>query len=124
VVVDGPLPRVRGDRGRLVKVFRALLENSLAHGGARPLTIRVYASDGGGAVTVTVADDGNGFDPDLRPRLFTLLPATANGGGAGRVPAGLAVCRRIVEGHGGTIWAEPAAGRGAVVRFTLPPAGG
>jgi len=75
-------------------------------------------------VTVTVADDGNGFDPDLRPRLFTLLPATANGGGAGRVPAGLAVCRRIVEGHGGTIWAEPAAGRGAVVRFTLPPAGG
>ncbi|MFP5317498.1 MAG: sensor histidine kinase [Acidimicrobiia bacterium] len=117
VVADG-LPGVRGDRARLVKLFRALLDNSLTHAGVRPLTIRVDAQTGGGAVTVTVADDGNGFAPDLRPRLFTLLPA--DGDGAGPVPAGLAACRRIVEGHGGTIWAEPGEGRGAVVRFTLP----
>ncbi|HEX6597046.1 MAG TPA: response regulator [Acidimicrobiales bacterium] len=128
LVAADDLPVVRGDRPRLVKLFRALLENSLTHGGVRPLTIRVDAQETGGAVTVTVADDGNGIAPDLRPRLFTLLPADGldgsdgggGGAGAGRAPAGLAVCRRIVEGHGGTIWSEPVEGRGAVVRFTLP----
>lgn len=118
LVAAPDLPAVRGDRPRLVRLFRALLENSVTHAGVRPLTIRVDAEDTGGAVTVTVADDGNGIAPDLRPRLFTLLPA--DGKGDGRAPAGLAVCRRIVEGHGGTIWSEPVEGRGAVVRFTLP----
>lgn len=116
VVADG-MPAVRGDRGRLVKLFGALLDNSLRHSGVRPLTVRVDASGGRGAVTVTVADDGNGFAADVRPRLFTLLP---DGDGSGQVPAGLAACRRIVESHGGTIWADRVEGGGAVVRFTLP----
>ena len=115
----GRLPAVMGDRLRLVKLFGELFDNAVRHGGTRPLTVRVEAEDGPAAVTMAVADDGHGIPLELRAGLFTLLPV-----GAGR-GVGLATCRRIVEGHGGTIWAEPADddGRGACIRFTLPKAG-
>jgi CheY-like chemotaxis protein len=123
-LVVGDLPPARGDRPRLVKLFGLLLDNALHHGGVRPLTVRVSADPGPAAVTVTVADDGRGIAPELRPRLFTLLPvADGDGGGASRLPAGLATCRRIVEGHGGTIWTEAPHAAGAVIRFTLPAVG-
>jgi signal transduction histidine kinase len=113
----GPLPCVRGDRARLVKLFGHLLDNAVRHGGTRPLTVRVDAEDAAAGITVSVADDGHGIPLELRPGLFTLLPVA---GGRG---AGLATCRRIVEGHGGTIWAEPAGdGQGTRIRFTLPKA--
>jgi two-component system sensor histidine kinase/response regulator len=114
-LVTGDLPTVTADRAKLVKVLGELLDNAVRHAGTRPLTVRVDAEDGPAAVTVSVSDDGHGFPMELRPALFTLLPA-----GEPR-RAGLATCRRIVEGHGGTIWAEPAGGgSGACIRFTLP----
>jgi len=123
-LVVGELPSVRGDYARLVKLFGYLLDNAGRHGGVRPLTVRVEAETGPAAVTVTVADDGKGIQPELRPRLFTLLPVggadrSSDGTGA-RAPGGLAVCRRLVEGHGGTIWCEETQGAGATIRFTLP----
>ena len=114
-VLTGPLPSVMGDRPRLVRVLAQLIDNAARHGGVRPLTINVDAEQGAAVVTVTVADHGRGIPAELRPGLFTLLPV-----GAER-RAGLATCRRIVEGHGGTIWAEPSVdGQGARIRFTLP----
>ena len=118
-VVTGELPEVRGDRGQLVRLFGLLLDNAIRHGGARPLTVRVDAEPGPVLATVTVANDGKPIDAEIRPRLFTLLPMGANGNGAGDVPTGLAVARRIVEGHGGVIWCGPP-DSGASISFTLP----
>jgi signal transduction histidine kinase len=76
-----------------------------------------------GGVRVTVADNGPGVAETDLPRLFTAfarpVPAAGmtNGRGAG---LGLALCRRIVERHGGMIWAERGADGGLVVRFELP----
>jgi signal transduction histidine kinase len=118
-VVTGELPEVKGDRGQLVKLFGVLLDNAIRHGQARPLTVRVDAEVGPVLATVTVANDGKPIDPEVRPRLFSLLPLAANGNGQGEIPAGLAVARRIVEGHGGVIWCGlPEAG--ASISFTLP----
>ena len=118
-LLTGRLPAVMGDRMKLVKLFGALLDNAVRHAGTRPLTITVEAQDGPAAVTVAVADDGHGIPLELRPALFTLLP----GGGERR--AGLATCRRIGEGHGGTIWAEPpGTAGGTCIRFTLQKADG
>jgi signal transduction histidine kinase len=121
-LVVGELPTVRGDRDRLVKLFRHLIDNAVQHGGVRPLTVCVAAERGPAAITVTVSDDGTGIPPELRPALFSLLPVGA-GSDRGRPPAGLAICRRIVEGHGGTIWCDRPDQSGAVFRFTLPAVG-
>ena len=117
-VVTGALPDVRGDRAQLVKLFGLLLDNAILHGGVRPLTVRVEAETGPALVTVTVSNDGVPVPAELRPRLFTLLPLGGDGAGS-TVPAGLAVARRIVEGHGGVIWCRPA-DAGTCFSFTLP----
>ena len=127
VVADG-LPEVRGDRAQLVKLFGHLIDNSVRHGGVRPLTVRVDADPGPVLVTVTVSSDGKPIDPELRPRLFTLLPLDGQvdgnpdgsvDGQRGGALAGLAVARRIVEGHGGVIWCPPSEG-GTSIMLTLP----
>lgn len=116
-VMTGELPEVRGDRAQLVKLFGLLLDNAIRHGGAQPVTVRVDAEVGPVLATVTVANDGNPIDDEVRPRLFTLLPFGGNGNGG--APTGLAVARRIVEGHGGVIWCGPPEA-GASISFTLP----
>ena len=72
----------------------------------------------GHEVLVTVRDNGVGVRPDQAGRIFGMFSrANHEIEGAG---IGLAVCRRIIEAHGGRIWVEPAAGGGSDFRFTLP----
>ena len=121
-VVTGGLPEVRGDRAQLVKLFGQLIDNAVRHGGVRPLTVRVDAETGPVLVTVTVSNDGNPIPAELRPRLFTLLPMGNGAGGDGDGEAdssGLAIARRIVEGHGGVIWCGASQG-GTSISLTLP----
>jgi signal transduction histidine kinase len=122
VVADG-LPLVSGDRGQLVELLAQLLDNAVRYRGADPPVVTVSAEPVNGAMRVTVADNGPGVAETDLPRLFTAFArptptaAAASGRGAG---LGLALCRRIVERHGGMIWAERGADGGLVVRFELP----
>ena len=122
VVADG-LPVVSGDRRQLVELLTELLDNAARFRGSAPPVISVSGEVVDGGVRVTVADNGPGVAETDLPRLFTAfaraaaVAANANGRGAG---LGLAVCRRIVERHGGMIWAERGAEGGLVVRFELP----
>jgi signal transduction histidine kinase len=122
VVADG-LPLVSGDRGQLVELLAQLLDNAVRYRGTAPPVVTVAAEPVSGGVRVAVADNGPGVAETDLPRLFTAFarPApvagTPNGRGAG---LGLALCRRIVERHGGMIWAERGADGGLVVRFELP----
>jgi signal transduction histidine kinase len=123
VAADG-LPVVVADRGQLVQLLAQLLDNSARFRGAETPVVAVSAEPVAGAVRITVADNGPGVpDTDL-PRLFTAFarattPAPAGGHGRG-AGLGLALCRRIVERHGGMIWAERGDNGGLVVRFELP----
>jgi signal transduction histidine kinase len=123
VVTDG-LPMVSGDRGQLVQLLTQLLDNAVRFRGAAGPVVVISAEPLPGAVRVTVADNGPGVAETELPRLFTAFAraapvpvGAANGRGAG---LGLALCRRIVERHGGMIWAERGADGGLVVRFELP----
>jgi two-component system sensor histidine kinase MprB len=114
---------VTGDRGQLVGLLAELLDNAVRFRGPVSPVVTVSAEAVSDGVRVTVADIGPGVaDTDL-PRLFTAFarPAPAagapNGRGAG---LGLALCRRIIERHGGMIWAERGADGGLVVHFELP----
>ena len=117
------LPRVLADRRRIVQALGNLLSNAARHS-AESSVIRVSAAMEGVHVALTVADDGVGIAPERLPRLFRRF-SRAEGDEPGSVGAGLglAICRGIVEAHGGRIRAESGGlGLGAKFTFTLPAA--
>ena len=113
----GELPGVEGDPRQLRRVLQNLLGNAVKYQGVAPLRIEVSAQRDSREWVVTVRDNGVGVDPDQASRIFGMF-SRANQDVDG-VGIGLAVCRRIVEAHGGRIWVE-SAGAGSAFRFTLP----
>ncbi|MXZ90420.1 MAG: response regulator [Chloroflexi bacterium] len=125
VRIDLPpdLPRVLADRRRIEQVLSNLLTNAARYSPESSI-IRVSAALEDVHVAISVADDGVGVSPEQLPylfrRFFRAEGDEADGVGAG---LGLAVCKGIVEAHGGRIWAESdGPGRGARFTFTLPAA--
>jgi signal transduction histidine kinase len=110
-VVSGTLPTVSGDPFQITRIFAALIDNALKFRGEAPPEVRVWGVRSETGWRVAVADNGRGIDPAELPRLFTVFRA-----GQG---LGLAVCRRIVERHGGLVWAEPGEDGGTTVWFEL-----
>jgi signal transduction histidine kinase len=116
--VDGPLPEVQGDATQLRRVLQNLLANAVKFRGEDPPRVEVSAEPDSEEWVVTVRDNGVGVDPDRATRIFGMF-ARGNAG-AGGTGIGLAVCRRVLEAHGGRIWVESAEGGGSDFRFTLP----
>jgi signal transduction histidine kinase len=114
----GALPEVDGDPRQLRRLLQNLVGNAVKFRGDAPPRIEVSALKGSEGWVVTVRDNGVGVDPDHTSRIFGMF-ARGNGDTEG-TGIGLAVCRRVVEAHGGRIWVEPAEGRGSAFRFTLP----
>ena len=114
----GELPAVDGDPRQLRRVLQNLVGNALKFRGEAPPRIELSALRDRHEWVVTVLDNGIGVDPDQASRIFEMF-ARANSEADG-VGIGLAVCRRIIEAHGGRIWVEPADGGGSAFRFTMP----
>ena len=113
------LPLVMADRRRIAQVIGNLLSNAARHSPGSSV-IRVGAERKGIGVEVSVSDEGRGIAPEDLPRLFRKFSRTGaeNAGGAG---LGLAICKGVVESHGGRIRAESEGlGKGARFSFTLP----
>jgi chemotaxis family two-component system sensor kinase Cph1 len=121
--VDG-LPRGLADETQLMQVFQSLLANALKFRADRPPRITVRAERQGDAWTFAVADNGIGIEPQYLERIFGLgerLHAITQYPGNG---IGLATCEKIVQCHGGRIWAaSPGLDQGSTFSFTLPAAG-
>jgi signal transduction histidine kinase len=117
----GELPDVRADPRQLRRVLQNLVGNALKFRGEDPPRVEVAADRGAEEWIVTVSDNGIGIGRDDARRIFGMFSRVerrVEGSGIG-----LAVCRRVVEAHGGRIWVEPAEGGGSAFRFTLPYAG-
>jgi signal transduction histidine kinase len=89
---------------------------SEVHTHPRELLITTQKSKSG-AVVVAVRDSGKGLDPKDAERIFDPFFTTKAEG----LGLGLSISRRIIEDHGGTLWAKPNEGKGATIQFTLPP---
>jgi signal transduction histidine kinase len=114
----GGLPEVEGDPRQLRRVLQNLVGNAVKFRDEAPLRVELSALRDSREWVVTVRDNGVGVDPDQASRIFGMFSrADAGTEGAG---IGLAVCRRIVEAHGGRIWVEAADGGGSAFRFTMP----
>jgi signal transduction histidine kinase len=113
------LPRVPGDPDRLMQVFENLLRNALRHRGQAPPRIHITAEKQAGGWLFAVRDNGPGVEPAYLETIFQ--PFERLSGKERPGPGlGLAICRAIVERHGGRIWAESNEGTGCTFFFTLP----
>ena len=115
ILIDLPpdLPPVMADRRRIVQVLNNLLTNAARHS-PESSPIRVEAVRDGGHVAISVSDEGRGVEPERLPRLFSKHAHGDGEDAAVRQGLGLAICKGLVEAHGGRIHAESAGvGRGA-----------
>lgn len=114
----GPLPTVRGDPTRLVQLFQNLIGNAVKFRAERPPKIEVGARRENGWWTFWVRDNGIGFEPEHAERLFAIF-SRRHGQRYPGTGMGLAICKKIVEGHGGRIWADSEQDVGSTFLFTL-----
>jgi len=121
VTVDGPLPVLAADPTLMRQLLQNLIGNAVKYRHPdRPCAVTVDAECRDGEWVLRVTDNGIGIPQADRRRVFEMF-AQVEGASPGH-GVGLATCQRIVERHGGRIWAGPAAGGGTTVTFTLPGA--
>jgi signal transduction histidine kinase len=121
-VVAGELPTVAGDRALLSSLFQNLIANAVKFRGPESLVVELEAVRRDRLWELSCTDNGIGIDPAYAERVFLIFQRlhtreTYDGSGIG-----LALCRKIVEYHGGTIWLDTDVRDGACFRFTLPVA--
>ncbi len=117
-ITHDSLPAVEGDPGQIAQLLRNLLGNALKFRGGDPPRVHFSATRMRGEWVFAVQDNGIGMAPEEAKTIFTLfarLRPEVPGSGVG-----LAVCRKIVERHGGRIWVESQPGQGSTFFFTLP----
>ncbi len=114
------LPTVRVDPAQMELVWRNLIGNALKFQGKKRLHIEIGAVLRGDTWLFSVRDNGIGLDAKEAERIFTLFQRLHPRGIYPGTGIGLALCKRIVERHGGRIWAESELGEGATFTFTLP----
>jgi signal transduction histidine kinase len=120
----GELPPVVADGPMLRQVFANLIGNAMKYASRteppREATIRIGGERDGAEMVFFVSDDGPGFDPADAERLFDVFTRLKGADGVEGHGVGLSIVQRIVQRHGGRVWAVSAPGEGATFRFTLP----
>jgi signal transduction histidine kinase len=121
-VTCDPFPPIVGSKSQLAQLFQNLIGNAIKFRGERPPAIHVGAVRRNGAVELSVRDNGIGFEPKYAPKVFVIFSRLHARGKYPGTGIGLAVCKKIVEHHGGRIWVESAPGVGTTFFFTIPDA--
>lgn len=122
-VSHDPLPAVTGDEVQLAQVFQNLIANGLKFRGEEAPRIHVGSVEEGESWRFFVSDNGIGIEPEYREKIFAMFERLH---GRQRYPGtgiGLAICKKVVEAHGGSIRVESTPGEGSTFLFTLPKGG-
>lgn len=124
VSFDG-MPAVHGDRAQLGQLFQNLIANAVKFRGEACPRVRIDAREDDGAWRFSVRDNGIGIPSEEIDRIFVIFQRVKQPTERPGTGIGLAICKRIVERHGGRIWVESTPGEGSAFHFTLsrPPEG-
>ena len=123
-VTHGPLPDVLADEMQLIQLFQNLVGNAVKY--QRPGTPRIHVSavrSGEKKWIFSVEDNGLGIEPQYFDRIFGVFQRLHKRQEFEGTGIGLAICKKIVERHGGSIWVESQPGKGSTFRFTLAASG-
>jgi light-regulated signal transduction histidine kinase (bacteriophytochrome) len=118
-VIFEPLPAVIAKEAMLTQLFQNLIANSIKYRSEAPPTIHISAEKTADAWLFSLRDNGIGIDPSNAELVFGMFKRL-HGKEIPGTGIGLALCRKVVERHGGRIWVESETGRGATFKFTIP----
>ena len=120
IVINDDLPMVRADAAQMLQLFQNLIGNAIKFRGTDLPRIHVSASDFGLEWRFSVKDNGIGIDAKYADKVFVIFQRLHTRQEFPGTGIGLAICKRIVERHGGRIWYESEPGKGSTFYFTLP----
>lgn len=120
LIVTDELPVVYGDEMQLVQLFQNLIGNSVKFHSDESPRVRISVKDEGPDWVFSITDNGIGIDPQYQDRVFVIFQRLNPREEYAGTGMGLAICKKIVERHGGKIWFESEPGRGSVFSFTIP----
>jgi len=124
VVTTGSLPTVRADATQLTQLFQNLIGNAIKYRNEWKPEVQVAATPAEDRWVFSVQDNGIGIEPQYFERIFQMFQRLHTRKQYTGTGVGLAICRKIVERHGGRIWVESQPGKGSAFLFTIPRAEG
>ncbi len=119
IVTHDSLPAVMADCSQLGQLFQNLIGNAIKFRGNEPPRVHISATRNGSGWVFSVRDNGIGISSEYSERIFVIFQRLHNREEYAGTGIGLAVCKKIVERHGGHIWVESEVGKGATFRFSL-----
>jgi light-regulated signal transduction histidine kinase (bacteriophytochrome) len=119
VVTAAPLPTVMANPAQLRQVFQNLIGNALKFRGEEPPRIRIGVKHEGGEWVFAVCDNGIGIHPQYFERIFQVLQRLHTQRKYEGSGIGLAICKKIIERHGGRIWVTSKPSKGSTFSFTI-----
>ena len=114
------LPKIYGDGTQLTQVFQNLIGNAIKFHGEKSPEITISSVRNNGNYEIKVTDNGIGIDPQYKDKIFLIFQRLHNREDYPGTGIGLAICKRIIERHGGVIWVESEVGAGATFHFSIP----
>ena len=115
----GEMPVVMGDKVQLTQLMQNLISNALKYHGEAPPRVEVMAKEIDRGWQFSVKDNGIGIDPQFFDKIFIIFQRLHNKSDYSGTGIGLAICKKIVERHGGRIWVESSPGAGSTFHFTI-----
>jgi chemotaxis family two-component system sensor kinase Cph1 len=119
-IAHDPLPTLSVDAGQIRQLFQNLIGNALKFHSEQPPKIHIGALRQDGRWVFSVRDNGIGIDPQYYEKIFQIFQRLHTRKDYPGTGIGLAICKKIVERHGGTIWVESQPGQGSTFYFSIP----